>query len=335
MKYALILLLVFSALCISSTETGEVKLESRGPAPEIQSVQWLNSEPLTMEGLRGKVVLVDFWTYSCINCIRTLPYLKQWNEKYADKGLVIIGMHTPEFDFEKSEDNVRAAMEKFGIKYAVAMDNDYVMWRAYGNSYWPRKYLIDREGNIVYDHIGEGGYEETEQVIQKLLGVKTEMVNASQEQRNVGTPELYLGYNFARQPLGNAEGFRPDEVVAYERTEIAQPNFVYLEGMWKNGPDSMEAVSDAKLSLIYLASDVNIVAAGLGMAEILLDGNPVKDAGSDIVEENGRTYVEISEERLYNIVSSPLSGMHLIEIIPEGNTRRDKIPNLGLNNKCL
>ncbi|MBI2580124.1 MAG: thioredoxin family protein [Candidatus Aenigmarchaeota archaeon] len=321
MKYAFILLLVFSVLCVSATETGEVKLESRGVAPEIHSVQWLSSEPLTMEGLRGKVVLVDFWTYSCINCIRTLPYLKEWNAKYADKGLVIIGMHTPEFDFEKSEDNVRAAVEKFGIKYAVAMDNNYVMWRAYGNSYWPRKYLIDREGNIAYDHIGEGGYEETEAVIQKLLGVKTEMVNVSKELRNIGTPELYLGYNFARQSLGNEEGFRPDEVVAYERTEIARPNFVYLEGMWKNDPDSMEALSDAKLSLIYLASDVNIVAAGLGRAEILVDGNPVKDAGSDIVEENGRTYIEISEERLYSLVSSPLSGVHLIEIIPDGEFR--------------
>ncbi|MBI2173220.1 MAG: thioredoxin family protein [Candidatus Aenigmarchaeota archaeon] len=321
MKYAFMLLLAFSALCVSATETGEVKLESRGPAPEIHSVQWLNSEPLTMEGLRGKVVLVDFWTYSCINCIRTLPYLKQWHEKYADKGLVIIGMHTPEFDFEKSEDNVRAAVEKFGIKYAVAMDNDYAMWRAYGNSYWPRKYIMNKEGNIVYDHIGEGGYEETEAVIQKLLGVKTEMVNASQELRNVGTPELYLGYNFARQPLGNAEGFRPDEVVVYEKTDITQPNFVYLEGMWKNNPDNAESISETKLSLAYLARDVNIVASGMGRVDVLVDRQPVREKGSDIIEENGRTYVEISDERLYNLVSSPLSGVHLIEIIPEGEFR--------------
>ncbi len=230
-------------------------------------------------------------------------------------------MHTPEFDFEKDEGNVRAAVDKFGIKYAVAMDNDYAMWRAYGNSYWPRKYIIDKEGSIVYDHIGEGGYEETEKVIQHLLGLKLPMVNGSAEERNVGTPELYLGYNFARQPLGNAEGFRPGEAVVYSRTGVAQPNLVYLECMWKNGPDSMEAVSDAKLSLVYLAKDVNIVAAGLGRAEILLDRKPVRDKGSDIAEEAGRTYADIDGERLYNLVSSPLSGTHLIELIPAGEFR--------------
>src|SRR3989344_1408273 len=201
------------------------------------------------------------------------------------------------------------------------MDNDYATWKAFKNSYWPRKYIIDKEGDIVYDHIGEGGYEETEQAIQQLLGVKTEMVNASQGQRNVGTPELYLGYDFARQPLGNKEGFRPGEVVVYEKADVSQPNMVYLEGMWKNNPESAEAISDAKLSLIYLASDVNIVASGLGRIEILMDGKPVSYKGSALMEENGRTYTEISEERLYNIVSSPLSGAHLIEIIPEGEFR--------------
>ncbi len=317
MRHIAVALLVFSALCVSTVS--DVKLSNQGPAPEISAVQWINSEPLNIQELKGKVVLVDFWTYSCINCIRTLPYLKQWHEKYPE--LVIIGVHTPEFDFEKNEDNVRQAVEKFGITYAVAMDNDYATWRAYKNSYWPRKYIIDREGNIVYDHIGEGGYEETEQVIQQLLGVKTGMVNVTEGGRNVGTPELYLGYNFARQPLGNGEGFRPGEVVVYGKTEVSQPNVVYLEGMWKNNPESAEAVSDAKLSLIYLASDVNIVASGMGRIEILIDGKPVQYRGSDIIEENGRTYAEINEERLYNIVSSPLSGAHLIEIIPEGEFR--------------
>ena len=140
-----------------------------GKAPELAAGSWINSQPLSIADLKGKVVMVDFWTYSCINCIRTLPHMNAWQEKYADKGLIIIGIHTPEFEFEKNYANVKFAVEKYGIKYPVVQDNDYKTWRAYGNSYWPRKYLIDKEGNIRYDHIGEGGYEETEKVIQQLL----------------------------------------------------------------------------------------------------------------------------------------------------------------------
>ena len=130
---------------------------------------WINSEPLTLEGLRGNVVLVDFWTYSCINCIRTLPYVKSWHDKYADQGLVIIGMHTPEFSFEKERANVIEAAGRFELEYPIAQDNDFTTWRAFNNMYWPSKYLIDRNGAIRYTHIGEGAYEETEQMIQRLL----------------------------------------------------------------------------------------------------------------------------------------------------------------------
>ena len=130
---------------------------------------WINSEPLTLDGLRGNVVLVDFWTYSCINCIRTLPYVKIWHDKYADQGLVIIGMHSPEFSFEKERAGVIEAAKKFGLEYPIAQDNDFVTWRSFNNMYWPSKYLIDRNGVIRYTHIGEGAYEETEQMIQRLL----------------------------------------------------------------------------------------------------------------------------------------------------------------------
>lgn len=148
-----------------------------GRAPEFSGIaSWINlpagqagSDPLTLESLRGKVVLVDFWTYSCINCIRTQPYLNAWHEKYAADGLVIIGMHAPEFAFEKLERNVREAAKKAGIRYPVALDNDFMTWNAYGNRYWPAKYLIDQKGNIVYRHFGEGAYEQTEQRIQALL----------------------------------------------------------------------------------------------------------------------------------------------------------------------
>lgn len=140
------------------------------PAPEFSGIEgWLNSAPLAMQGLRGKVVLVDFWTYTCINCIRTLPHVKSWHEKYKDKGLVVVGVHTPEYPFERSTANVQAAIKRFGIGYPVAQDNRYATWQAYGNQYWPAVYLIDRRGRIVYTHFGEGAYVETEARIRALL----------------------------------------------------------------------------------------------------------------------------------------------------------------------
>jgi thiol-disulfide isomerase/thioredoxin len=141
-----------------------------GKAPEFTGIgKWLNSEPLTVAGLRGKVVLVDFWTYSCINCINTLPHVRQWYDKYRDKGLVVVGVHTPEFAFEKSTGNVQAALKRFDIRYPVAQDNAYATWNAWRNQYWPALYLVDARGNVVYKHFGEGQYAETEAAIQKAL----------------------------------------------------------------------------------------------------------------------------------------------------------------------
>jgi cytochrome c biogenesis protein CcdA/thiol-disulfide isomerase/thioredoxin len=182
-------------------------------APEITGItNWLNSEPLTLSDLRGKVVIVDFWTYSCINCVRTLPYLTDWHDKYADDGLVIVGVHTPEFEFEKETKNVADALERFDINYPVAQDNDYKTWRSYSNRYWPAKYIIDAEGNLRYFHFGEGKYEQTELVIQQLMAEigadndedLTEIIgkNYSSDQ----TPETYMGvcaagcFFFSREP---------------------------------------------------------------------------------------------------------------------------------------
>jgi len=139
-------------------------------APEFTGIDhWINSEPLSMEALRGKVVLVEFWTYSCINCIHVMPYVKQWHESYRDKGLVVVGVHTPEYGYERSTKNVEAAVKRFGIRYPVAQDNGYQTWNAYRNRYWPALYLIDRSGRVAYQHFGEGGYARTEALIQKLL----------------------------------------------------------------------------------------------------------------------------------------------------------------------
>lgn len=169
-------------------------------APELRGIAaWINSNPLTMESLRGKVVLVDFWTYSCINCIRTQPYLNAWYDKYEKDGLVIIGVHAPEFAFEKIENNVREASQKAGIKYPIALDNDFKTWNAYGNRYWPAKYLVDKSGNIVYKHFGEGNYGETEKKIQELLGAQKELEKEEGKIWLKKTPETYLGSDRANK----------------------------------------------------------------------------------------------------------------------------------------
>ena len=164
---------------LPSTPTGRQAEEFTG------IVQWLNSDPLTLEGLRGGVVLIDFWTYSCINCLRTLPFLRDWNEKYSSRGLTIVGVHSPEFAFEKDETNVRQAIIRERVAWPVAMDNDFATWRAYRNRWWPNKFLIDQEGVVRYNHIGEGAYEETERQIRELLeeiGVDLSDITVSTEQ---------------------------------------------------------------------------------------------------------------------------------------------------------
>ena len=292
------------------------ELQNLGSAPELSDIQgWINSDPLTIGQLKGKVVLVDFWTYSCINCIRTLPYLESWYDKYHDKGLVVIGVHTPEFEFEKSYSNVKTAVEKYGIKYAVAQDNNYATWNAFGNKYWPRKYLIDKDGNIRYDHIGEGGYEETETAIRYLLQearpfLLENAADISQDTNfsEIGTPEIYLGYSFARSPLGNIEGFSPGKIVNYTVSNITSPNTIYLSGSWKNEADRIVAVDNAKLFLVYKAKNVNIVAGGNSTTNVFVDGEIA--GGDDVL--NG--IANINSYRLYNVVFGINYDVHLLEI---------------------
>ncbi|KHO48390.1 MAG: thiol-disulfide isomerase [archaeon GW2011_AR5] len=286
-------------------------LQNLGAAPELAGISgWINSVPTNISSQRGKVVLIDFWTYSCINCIRTLPYLEEWHEKYPE--LVIIGVHTPEFEFEKDYNNVKSAVEKYGLKYAIAQDNDRETWKAFGNLYWPRKYLIDREGNIRYDHIGEGSYEETEKAIQSLLGVSREMSNVSSvDFSGIGTPELYLGYLFARAPLGNPEGFQPGNVVNYRIANITRANTIYLSGVWKNEQDRMVAYGPSRLFLVYKAKNVNIVAGGNSTIDVFVDGVPSN--GVDVKDGSG----SISSHRLYNIAEGNDYEVHTLEIDAE------------------
>ena len=282
-------------------------------------------------------MLVDFWTYTCINWIRTLPYLNEWNEKYADKGLVVFGVHTPEFEFEKNIDNVMTAAKKFGIKYPVVQDNERGTWNAYENRYWPRIYLVDNEGYIRYDHIGEGGYAETEKVIQSLLqeravqlGIKdATLLNLnnsittttkpkdvqSVDFSQIKTPELYFGYNLARTSLGNPEGHRPNQTVTYSfpsSSSDIKPNIIYLDGKWKNNADNMELQSDTgRIALTYSAKSVNIIAGGKGGEEVSIseDGKPLsaESYGQDLSEE-GKFVVD--GPRLYNLSMHNGYGNH-------------------------
>ena len=309
------------------------KKEKYSIAPELTGIAgYINTnEGFKLSDAAGKVILVDFWTFSCINCIRTQPYLNVWQEKYADKGLVIVGVHTPEFDFEKEIENVQKAVVKEKIKYPVVLDNDFSTWRAYKNRYWPRKYLIDADGFIRYDKIGEGAYEETEQMIQQLLKERDEKIkleetaaksiaaqDSSQDFSQIGTPEIYLGYEFARAPLGNVEGFQPNQIILYAfSAEEIQPNIVYLEGEWKNNADHVELVSTTgKVKLLYKAKALNIVAGNAGELKINLNGNPLQEIekGEDVQFQNGAGIVITADKKLYNMVNATGYAPRLIEM---------------------
>ncbi|NEJ19770.1 redoxin family protein [Rhizobium leguminosarum] len=293
-------------------------LPVEGFAPSLDgAVEWLNSQPLTTEQLRGKVVLVDFWTYSCINCIRTIPYVRAWAEKYADQGLVVIGVHAPEFAFEKKIDNVKKAVGDFKIGYPVAIDNDYSIWRAFENSYWPAGYLIDAKGQIRYHHFGEGNYSRTEKAIQDLLreaGSQTTAsapvapdakgVEAGPDLRNIRSGETYLGYEQAAN-FASPEGLQADTARNYT---IAEPglNGWGLSGTWIVGRD--QATLDQPgggITYRFSARDLHLVLGpGAGdkpiRFQVEIDGKaPGPDHGSDIDADGNGTVIAT---RLYQLV---------------------------------
>ena len=260
----------------------EQQLDDFGIAPEFRAIEeWINSEPLTMAGLRGKVVLLDFWTYSCINCLRTLPHLTAWDDAYRDDGLVIVGVHTPEFAFEREPDNVRRAVRDHGIDYPVALDPDFGTWEAWQNRYWPAKYFVDRRGHIRYAHFGEGDYEESERVIRQLLaeGQDGPLVSGAIEDATPTgpqTPESYLGYGRIDRFVGSS--IQPDREAAY-----TIPRFVPLHGLayggrWRVEEERIVAGEDARLRLHFKGGDVFLVlgtSGGPETAEVTLDGERV------------------------------------------------------------
>jgi cytochrome c biogenesis protein CcdA/thiol-disulfide isomerase/thioredoxin len=305
------------AMKMAAKTSGTLPVEGQLPLLD-GAVQWLNSAPLDAQALKGKVVLVDFWTYSCINCLRTLPYIKAWAEKYRDQGLVVIGVHAPEFAFERDEGNVTKAMKELGINYPVAIDNDYKIWRAFNNEYWPAHYFADAQGRIRYHHFGEGDYAESERVIQQLLreaGAKTVadgLINAdakgvqqAPDMNQVLSPESYVGYQRAEHFVPDTS-LVPDKVAAYTPPTRLALNDWSLGGQWNVGAERATAgASASRIVYRFHARDLHLVlgpgADGKPVRfKVLIDGQAPADAhGVDVAPDgSGR----VTEQRLYQLV---------------------------------
>ncbi|MBD9590752.1 cytochrome c biogenesis protein DipZ [Pseudomonas sp. PDM03] len=305
------------AMSVADRAPGTLPIEGKLP-PLDGAVQWLNSPPLDAQALKGKVVLVDFWTYSCINCLRSLPYVKAWAEKYRDQGLVVIGVHAPEFAFERNVDNVTKAMKDLGINYPVAIDNEFKIWRAFNNEYWPAHYFADAQGRIRYHHFGEGEYAESERVIQQLLReagaakVDDGLINANAEgvqlapdMNEVQSPETYVGYQRSEHFVPETS-LVPDKLTTYNPPSQLALNDWGLGGQWTVGPE--RATSSAPASRIvyrFHARDLHLVlgpgADGRPVRfKVLIDGKAPGDAhGTDVAPDGSGS---VTEQRLYQLV---------------------------------
>ncbi|HVO46484.1 MAG TPA: cytochrome c biogenesis protein DipZ [Steroidobacteraceae bacterium] len=305
----------------SGSTTLELPVEGQLPALDGATL-WLNSQPLTREALRGKVVLIDFWTYSCINCLRALPYVKGWYDKYKGQGLVVIGVHAPEFAFEKDPDNVRRAVRDLGVTYPVALDNDYAIWRSFNNQYWPAHYFIDTQGRIRAHHFGEGEYDRSEAILRTLLSeagsqqlptagiesVSAAGVEAAADLANVQSPETYVGYARAEN-FSSPSGFMPDQTNLYQAPAHLDLNQWALKGTW-TVEDEKATLGRAPGSIVYRfhARDLHLVL-GPGIAgkpvrfRVRLDGaDPGPGHGADTDAGGNGT---VTEQRLYQLIRQP------------------------------
>jgi thiol-disulfide isomerase/thioredoxin len=287
-------------------------LTDKGPAPEFAGIQtWLNSPPLTMAGLRGKVVLIDFWTYSCINCLRTLPYVTRWYDTYKDKGLVVVGVHTPEFPFERETRNVETAIQRFGIKYPVAQDNSYATWKAYNNEYWPAEYLIDQKGDIVLEHFGEGHYGEMEDAIRSLISAGPPVApDNGLDLSQIGSPEMYFGSDRMAYLAS------PEKPVRGPQTYTAPPNLMLnhfaLMGTWDiQAQNAVSAQDNGTILLAFKSAKVFLVASS---------PNPVTI--SAVVDGRTQPPVTIQASQLYTLFDSTDYRQHFLTL---------KIPKAGLS----
>jgi thiol-disulfide isomerase/thioredoxin len=300
--------------------TGPLPVEGHLPGFD-GATGWLNSAPLTPEGLRGKVVLVDFWTYTCINWLRTLGYVRAWAEKYEDQGFVVVGVHTPEFPFEHDVDNVRHAVKEMRVDYPVALDNDYGVWNAFSNHYWPAVYIADTEGRIRHHQFGEGGYEECERIVQRLLGeagqkgvsddlvaVADDGLEAQADWTNLKSPETYLGYALA-QNFASPGGAEFDRARTYAPPDSLKLNHWALSGDWtvESGASVLNQ-ADGRIAYRFHARDLHLVMGstvpGASVPyRVLVDGeHPGASHGLDVDDQGNGS---VSEPRLYQLVRQP------------------------------
>jgi hypothetical protein len=297
----------------------DVRLPVEGNLPSLEGASgWLNSAPLTPAGLKGRVIAVDFCTYTCINWLRSLPYVRAWAERYAEQGLVTIGVHTPEFSFERNIENVRRSLAEMRVEYPVALDNDYAVWDAFANRYWPALYLVDAEGRIRHHHFGEGDYERSERVIQRLLteagvdGVDADVSfvegvgpEAAADWDDLESPETYLGYQ-QTQNFASPGGIVPDEDHAYAVPERLGPNEWALSGDWTMEAEyAVSSEPNGRVAFRFQARDVHLV---MGPADdgaslpfrVFIDGRPPGDsAGSDVDADGAGS---LDEPRMYQLI---------------------------------
>ncbi len=318
-----------SAKTNSSAPTNKQKFNITAyDAPELKNIAaWINSDPKTIASLKGKVVLIDFWTYSCINCQRTQPYLNAWYDKYSNDGLVIVGVHAPEFGFEKVTKNVQDAVKSANIKYPVALDNDFATWQAYENRFWPAKYLIDKDGQVRYTHFGEGDYAETEETIQALLKESGQTVTDKIEvDRSINssvrgqTPETYLGYERAER-FANTDQFVANKPISYTLANTLKENEWSLGGQWQINDESSQSLSnESRLSFNFSGKEVYLVMSGPpgALVGVSVDGQS-SPGGADV---NLKNQVTINGARLYKIVNLDkyMTGKKLTLTFPTGVT---------------
>ncbi len=281
-----------------------VVLGDYGKAPDFTGGgTWINSAPLTIADLKGKVVLVDFWTYSCINCIRTLPYTTKWYDTYKDKGLVVIGVHTPEFQFEKDTQNVKNAVLQFGIHYPVVQDNDYAIWKSYNNQYWPAEYLINQKGQIVEEHFGEGDYDKTEATIRYLLGIGAAKASVNQENLSkIGSPEMYFGTDRLENLTPSQSSFLSPK--NYTLDQNIALNHFSLGGRWQfSGQNALLLSDTGQINLKFHSGKVFMVAASDKPATLQIT-----------VDGKSQSPVTVQASKLYTLFDSEDYTDHLIEM---------------------
>lgn len=324
------------------------------PLPNLPAKDWFNINPDRGLNLKGKIVLIDFWDYTCVNCIRTLPYVEEWYKRYKKDGLVIIGVHSPEFAFAKKRANVAAAIKKFGITYPVVLDNNFDIWDRFGNEYWPAKYLFDKNGILRYLHFGEGNYGNFEAAIQKLLKEKNPKVVLPPLMAPIRptdvpgavcyltTPETYLGYERGR--IGNKGGYEKGKAFTYQPPAKIAKNRFYLSGKWKVEPQYVQYAGtpgDGEIIINYIAAQANLVINPEDSASspkssavrnsndpgdrlyVYQDGKPVprQDRSRDLrVDSRGRTYIEVREPRMYYLIDNKVYGRYVLTLKPTSDS---------------